>query len=108
MSNTLKIPLLAFLITAVGVIAAHNARWIRDGSSPWWTVYFISVMTSSLYGYLAKNPLFPLTYTSAFQTFFFHSSWYLTTIFILGEGVNRFQGIGIFMILAGMVMMSLK
>ena len=108
MNNNIKVPLIAILISAVGIFAAHNSKWIRDGTSPWWTVYLVSICTSSIYGYLARYPLFPLTYTSAFQTFFFHSSWYLTTIFVLGENVTRSQGVGIFLIFAGMIVVSLK
>ena len=108
MSHSLKIFFIAIYITTVGYFAAHNAKWIRDGVSPWWTVYVVSVFTSSIYAYLARHPLFSLTYTSAFQTFFFHGSWYLTTIFILGEQLGKFQGVGIFLVFAGMILMSIK
>jgi drug/metabolite transporter (DMT)-like permease len=108
MSNNQKIGIIAFLISFVGFIAAHNAKLVRDGVSPWWTAYIISFCTSSIYAYLARHPFFPLTYTSAFQTFFFHSSWYLTTILVIGESVSRTQIAGIGMILFGMIMMSIK
>ena len=108
MNYSLKIFLIAFYIVTIGFIAAHNAKWIRDGISPWWSAYIISFFTSTIYAYLAKNPIFPLTYTSAFQTFFFHGSWYLTTIFVIGDSLGRFQSIGIIFMLVGMIFMSLK
>lgn len=108
MNQNIKIGFIAALISTIGVIAAHNAKWVREGLSPWWTAYIVSFFTSSIYAYLARHPYFPLTYTSAFQTFFFHSAWYLTAILVLGESVSSMQVFGIFMIFSGMVLMSIK
>jgi drug/metabolite transporter (DMT)-like permease len=107
-ANPIKVAFIAAIISIIGFGAAWNAKWIRDGSSPWWTVYLVSICTSSMYGYLARYPLFSLTYTSAFQTFFFHSSWYLTTLVVIGEHIERHQVVGLILIFAGMLTMSLK
>lgn len=108
MHISLKIFLIALYIVVIGFIAAHNAKWVREGSSPWWSAYIISFFTSTIYAYLAKNPIFPLTYTSAFQTFFFHGSWYLTTLFVIGDVLTRYQAIGLVFMFVGMIFMSLK
>ena len=108
MSNNFKITLVAFLISLIGFIAAHNSKWVRDGVSPWWTSYIVSFFTASIYAYLARNPFFPLTYTSVFQTFFFHGSWYLTAFFVLGEQLTRTQAYGLFTVFIGMILMSIK
>lgn len=107
-TNNLKILLIAFLITIIGFIAAHNAKWVREGASPWWTAYIVSFFTSTIYAYLARHPFFPLTYTSVFQMFFFHGSWYATTIFVLGEHLNRLQSFGFGLVFIGFIMMSIK
>jgi drug/metabolite transporter (DMT)-like permease len=108
MSNNLKIVLIAFYISFIGFVAAHNAKWVREGISPWWTAYIISFFTSSVYAYLTRHPYFPLTYTSVFQTFFFHGAWYATAFFMLGEHLSRMQGLGFALVFIGFVMMSLK
>lgn len=107
-ANPIKVATIAITIAIIGFIAAWNAKWIRDGNSPWWTVYLVSICTSSMYGYLARYPLFSLTYTSAFQTFFFHSSWYLTTLLVIGEHIEQQQIVGLVLIFVGMIAMSIK
>lgn len=108
MSNSIKIAAIAALITTIGFIAAFNAKWIREGLSPWWTGYIVSFCSATIYAYLARNPFFPLTYTSVFQTFFFHGAWYLTTLFVIGEQVQRHQLFGLAMVFGGMIIMSIK
>lgn len=108
MNNTLKIVLIAILISTIGVIAAHNARWVRSGVSPWWTSYIVSFCTATIYAYLARRPLMPLVYTSVFQTFFFHGAWYATAIFALGESLKNHQLFGLLLVFIGMITMSLK
>lgn len=108
MPNQWKVFLIAIILCTIGFIAAHNARWIRDGSSPWWTTYVVSAFTSTLYAYLARNPLFPLTYTSVFQTFFFHGSWYMTAFFVLGEKLSHHQAFGLCLAFIGFIIMSIK
>ena len=108
MSNNFKVIFIAALISIIGFIAAHNAKWVREGLSPWWTSYIVSFCTASIYAYLARNPFFPLTYTSVFQTFFFHGAWYSTAFFILGEPLSRTQGTGLGLVFLGMLLMSLK
>jgi hypothetical protein len=49
-----------------------------------------------------------MTYTSVFQTFFFHGAWYCTTIFVIGEHINRFQAAGLSMAFVGMLLMGVK
>ena len=104
----IKIVSLACLLIATGIVAAFNAKWIRDGLSPWWTSYFISLITATTYVYSLRANLFEITYTSAFQTFFFHASWYLTTIFVLGEVLSPHRMMGLGLVFIGMIMMSIK
>lgn len=106
--NIIKISLIALLLTFCGALAAHNARWIRDGISPWWTSYLFSVITASSYAFLLRANLFSLTYTSVFQTFFFHASWYVTAFFFLGEKLADHRLIGLFAMFIGMILMSIK
>lgn len=108
MNNTLKIVLIALFISAVGIIAAHNAKWVREGTSPWWSSYIVSFFTASIYAYLARRPIFPIVYTSVFQTFFFHSAWYITSIFVLGENIKNHQLFGLGLVFLGMITMSIK
>ena len=108
MNDSIKVPLIAFLISLIGFIAAHNAKWVRDGSSPWWTSYIVSFCTASIYAYLARRPIMPLVYTSVFQTFFFHGAWYLTAIFVLGESLKNYQLFGLGLVFLGMITMSIK
>lgn len=108
MNNTAKIILIALLITVIGVIAAHNAKWVREGSSPWWSSYIVSFCTATIYAYLARRPLFPIVYTSVFQTFFFHGAWYATAIFVLGESLKNYQLFGLGLVFLGMITMSIK
>jgi drug/metabolite transporter (DMT)-like permease len=93
---------------AAGYIAAHNARWIRDGVSPWWTSYLFSIVTASTYAYLLRSNIFSLTYTSVFQTFFFHTSWYITALFVLGEQLSTHRLLGLAAVFLGMILMSIK
>jgi len=108
LTNFQKSALLAMMLICTGALAAHNAKWVREGSSPWWTSYFFSIVTSSSYAYLLRANLFSLCYTSTFQTFFFHASWYFTTLFVLGEHIKRYQGFGLALVFAGMILMSVK
>lgn len=108
MNTKLLVPLIASLISLIGFIAAHNAKWVREGISPWWTSYIVSFFTASVYAYLARNPILPLVYTSVFQTFFFHGAWYLTAIFVLGEQLARHQLFGLGLVFLGMITMSIK
>ena len=108
MPNQWKVILLAVLLCISGFLAAHNARWVRDGWSPWWTSYFFSVITASTYAYLLRANLFSLTYTSVFQTFFFHASWYMTAFFVLGEHLERHKVFGLLMAFSGFIIMSIK
>lgn len=108
MSNSIKIVLIASLLIVSGFVAAHNARWIRDGISPWWTSYIFSVITASTYAYMLRANLFSLTYTSVFQTFFFHASWYITALFVIGEQLATHRLVGLVAVFLGMVLMSIK
>lgn len=106
--NTSKIIGIAIIVMLIGSGAAFNAKWIRDGTSPWWTTYIVSFLTGSVYAYLTSYPLFSLTYTSAFQTFFFHASWYLTMIFVIGETLSPHRLFGLLFVFGGMILMSIK
>lgn len=108
MNTKFLVPALASLISFIGYAAAHNAKWIREGISPWWTSYIVSFFTASIYAYLARHPILPLVYTSVFQTFFFHGAWYLTAIFVLGEHLARHQLFGLGLVFLGMITMSIK
>lgn len=107
MINYKSIIVAAILITT-GIIAAHNARWVREGLSPWWTSYLVSAVTASIYAYLLRANLFPLIFTNVFQTFFFHASWYMTAIFIFDEPVTRNKIVGLALVLIGMIFISIK
>jgi drug/metabolite transporter (DMT)-like permease len=107
-TNLLKAVGIALLLMAAGYIAAHNARWIRDGVSPWWTSYLFSIVTASTYAYLLRSNIFSLTYTSVFQTFFFHASWYITALFVLGEQLSTHRLVGLAAVFLGMILMSIK
>lgn len=107
-ANILKTVSVASLLVVAGYVAAHNARWVRDGVSPWWTSYFFSLITATTYAYLLRANIFSLTYTSVFQTFFFHASWYLTAIFVLGEQLAAHRLVGLVAIFLGMILMSIK
>jgi len=107
-SNIIKIVVIALLLISCGSIAAHNARWVRDGLSPWWTSYFFSIVSASTYAYLLRANLFSLTYTSVFQTFFFHASWYVTAIIFMGEQLARHRVFGLWAMFLGMILMSIK
>ena len=110
MSNDglMKATTVAVILVVAGSLAAHNARWVRDGVSPWWTSYFFSFVSASIYAYMLRANLFSLTYTSAFQTFFFHASWYLTAIFLIGEQLSTHRIFGLISIFLGMILMSIK
>ena len=103
-----KAVFIALLLIVAGYGAAYNAKWIRDGLSPWWTSYFVSLVTATTYAYLLRSNLFELTYTSAFQTFFFHDSWYITAIFIIGEHLAPHRLAGLAAVFVGMLLMSIK
>ena len=107
-TNLLKAVGIALLLMVAGYIAAHNARWVRDGISPWWTSYLFSIVTASTYAYLLRSNIFSLTYTSVFQTFFFHASWYITALFVLGEQLSTHRLIGLAAVFLGMILMSIK
>lgn len=106
--NHNKIILMALALSINGAIAGFNARWIREGSSPWWTVYLVSIVSSTIFGYQLKQNLMPLTTASVFQHFFFHFSWYFVTIVILGEPMSFFKSLGLAMAFTGMLLMSVK
>lgn len=108
LTNLQKIILLATLLMGAGFLAAHNARWVREGVSPWWTSYFFSLITASSYAYLLRANLFSLTYTSVFQTFFFHVSWYMTVFFVLHEKLSAHKMIGLVFAFLGFIIMSIK
>lgn len=99
---------MAITLIANGIVAAHNAKWMRDGISPFWTTYIFSFISASIYAYMVKSNVFSLSYTSAFQTFFFHAAWYATAIFWVGENISPHRLIGLFFLLLGMIMMSVK
>ena len=107
-SNVIKALCIAILLMSAGFVAAHNARWVRDGISPWWTSYLFSLISASTYAYLLRANIFSLTYTSVFQTFFFHASWYLTAIFVIGEQLATHRIVGLAAIFLGMILMSIK
>jgi hypothetical protein len=103
-----KIFLLAFILILNGIFSAYNSKWMRDGISPLWTSYITSFISATIYAYTLKSNLFSLTYTSVFQVFFFHASWYLTTILWIGEVLSTHRLIGLFLVFIGMILMSFK
>lgn len=108
MPDLVKVAIVALLICLSGFFAAHNAKWIRDGVSPWWTGYFFSFINATIYAYLARKAFFSLSYTNAFQTFFFHGTLFLTFVFILNDPISRHQMVGLALVMAGMVLMSIR
>ena len=108
MNNNIKIVLLAIVLATCGIFAAHNSKWMRDGLSPWWTTYIVSIFNATIYAYMNKSEFFPLTYTSVFQVFFFHAAWYTTTIFWIGESLAKHRLLGLFFVFGGMILMSIK
>jgi hypothetical protein len=108
MEHLFKIAITALILITNGVIAAYNTKWIRDGSSPLWTGYIFSFISATTYIYMTKEKLFSATYTSAFQTFMFHASWYITTIFFIGETLANHRLLGLFFVFGGMILMSIK
>ena len=102
-----KLMFLASLLITMGFAAAFNARWIRDGSSPWWTTYIISAVTATVWAYQARANIVPLTTANVFQHFFFHGAWYLTTIFVIGEHLPPNKLIGLALAFVGFMVMSL-
>jgi hypothetical protein len=108
LTNNIKIAVIALTLIISGVMAAHNAKWLRDGVSPWWTPYIFSFVSATIYSYLVRANLFSLTYTSVFNTFFFHAAWYSTAIFVLGEQLANHRLAGLFMVFGGMILMSIK
>jgi drug/metabolite transporter (DMT)-like permease len=108
MSDNIKIFLIACILILSGVWAAHNAKWMRDGISPWWTTYIVSVFNATIYAYMNRSGYFSLTYTSVFQVFFFHAAWYTTTIFWIGEELANHRLLGLFFVFGGMILMSIK
>jgi drug/metabolite transporter (DMT)-like permease len=108
MFNIFKIIACAAILTISGYYAAHNAKWIREGMSPWWTTYLFSFISATLYAYMLRANIFSITYTSTFQTFFFHASWYMTTLFVIGEQLASHRLVGLALVFLGMIMMSVK
>ena len=103
-----KIILMAVALILNGAIAAFNAKAVREGISPWWSVYIISAISASVYAYQLRQNILPLTSTSVFQHFFFHSSWYFVTIYVLKEQLTPVKGVGLFLAFIGMLLMSVK
>jgi hypothetical protein len=108
MPNFLKTIVVAFVLIITGCLAAHNAKWVRDGCSPWWTTYLFSFISATLYAYMLRANIFSITYTSTFQTFFFHASWYITTLFVIGEQLASHRLVGLVLVFFGMILMSIK
>jgi multidrug transporter EmrE-like cation transporter len=104
----LKIIFLAVALICNGVVAAFNAKWIRDGISPWWTTYIISAVSATVYAYQLRASILPITTASVFQFFFFHFSWYSVTIFVLHEPMTTLKAVGLSMAFIGMLLMSVK
>lgn len=107
-NNIIKIILSALVLILNGVVAAYNTKWIREGVSPLWTGYIFSFVSATAYIYMTKEKLFSMTYTSAFQTFMFHSAWYITTLFIIGEQLASHRLLGLLFVFGGMILMSIK
>lgn len=108
MNDNAKITTIAALLVASGIAAAHNGKWMREGLSPWWTTYIPSLFNATIYAYMNRASFFSLTYTSAFQVFFFHAAWYSTTIFWIGESLAKHRLLGLFFVFGGMILMSIK
>ena len=108
MNNNLKIFFSAIVLILNGILAAYNTKWIRDDSSPLWTGYIFSFVSATAYIYITREKLFSMTYTSAFQTFMFHASWYITTLFFIGESLAAHRLLGLFFVFGGMILMSIK
>lgn len=107
-NNIIKIILSALVLILNGILAAYNTKWIRDGISPLWTGYIFSFVSATAYIYMTREKLFSMTYTSAFQTFMFHSAWYITTLFVIGENLAIHRLLGLFLVFGGMILMSIK
>jgi hypothetical protein len=108
MNNIYKILFSAIVLIGNGTLAAYNTKWIRDGTSPLWTGYVFSFISATMYLYMTKEKLFSATYTSAFQTFMFHASWYITMLFVIGEPLANHRLLGLFFVFGGMILMSIK
>jgi len=108
MNDNIKIFFLALILIISGVGAAHNGKWMREGLSPWWTTYIVSVFNATVYAYMNRSNFFPLTYTSVFQVFFFHAAWYSTTIFWIGETLAPHRMFGLLLVFCGMILMSIS
>ena len=101
-----RLLVLASILLLMGFVAAFNARWIRDGFSPWWTTYLISAVTATVWAYQAKANIVPLTAASVFQFSLFHGAWYLTTLFVIGENLPNHKLFGLALAFVGMLVMS--
>ena len=107
MNNYIKAACIAGLLAGNGVLGALVSKSIRDGNIPWYLTYVISLISASIYAYQLRAKVMPLTVMSVFQTFFFHSAWYTTAFFILGNELKGHKIIGLMLAFAGMITMSI-
>ena len=107
MNNYIKAACIAGLLAGNGVLGALVSQSIRDGNIPWYLTYVISLISASIYAYQLRAKVMPLTVMSVFQTFFFHSAWYTTAFFILGNELKGHKIIGLMLAFAGMITMSI-
>lgn len=106
MNNNLKIVAIGLVLMLNGVLGAFMSKSIREGNTAWYWTYIVSVISASVYAYQLKAKVMPLTVASVFQTFFFHSAWYITAFFILNNELQHHKLIGLLFAFTGMLIMS--
>lgn len=107
MNNNLKIFAVAFTLILNGIFAAYMSKSIREGNLSWYWTYITSIISASIYAYQLRAKIMPLTVMSVFQTFFFHSAWYVTAYFILENELRGHKLIGLLLAFVGMLIMSI-
>ena len=107
MNNYINIAVIGAVLAANGVFGAVLSKAIREGTVPWYLTYLVSLLSATVYAYQLRAKVMPLTVMSVFQTFFFHSAWYITAFFILNNELQGHKIIGLLLAFAGMIIMSL-
>jgi hypothetical protein len=107
MNDNIKIVLVALTLITNGIVAAFMAKAIRLETIPWYMSYITSFVSATVFAYQLRAKILPLTVMSVFQTFFFHSAWYVTSYFILNNELQGHKIIGLLLAFSGMIIMSL-
>lgn len=103
----LKLVPIFLLAILAGLLGSVLSKQVKDGASIWVYLLGTAWMGPLSWVFMSKHTPWNMLVTSAVWTAIFETAWFLGTIFLIGEQQTISQIVGAFIVLCGIIIMSL-